>query len=111
MDPRDKPEKRCYVVLLFIEVDHDYYSLESEKRAELTTPHIHDLSKHLSKVSLTSLKSTGLSSDIMIEVLESEDLLEIEKMIETYKSGHKAKYGRVSDVIITEKCMVREMTG
>lgn len=60
-------------------------------------------------MSLTSLVGTGLSPDIMIEILESEDLLEIEKMIETYKSGEKAKYGRVTNVIVTEKCMVREM--
>jgi hypothetical protein len=63
------------------------------------------------KVSITSLQSTGLGRDVMIEILESENLLDIEKMIETYKSGAKSKYGAIENVIITEKCMERKRTG
>jgi len=47
----------------------------------------------------------------MIEILESENLLDIEKMIETYKSGAKSRYGAIENVIITEKCMERKRTG
>ena len=35
----------------------------------------------------------------------------IEAMIETYKAGAKAKYGVIEKVIVSEKTMVREMTG
>lgn len=111
MDPAEKPEKRLYVVLLFAKVNRDYYELSREKRAELTNPHVKELSKHLTCVSITSLQGTGLSPDIMVEVLESENLLEIEKMIETYKAGAKSAYGIITDVMITEKCMERRMTG
>lgn len=111
MDPREKPDKRRYVVLVFVDVNPMYYELGREKRDELTAPHIKDLTKHLKNVSLVSLKGTGLAQDTMIEILESDSLLEIEKMMDTYKAGRKAQYGRVSNVIVTEKCMVREMTG
>ena len=111
MDPRDKPEKRRYVVLVFVDVDPRYYTFKSEKRARLTEPHIEELTRHLETVSLMSLKGTGLARDTMIEVLESDNLLDIEGMMETYKSGAKSRYGRISNVIITEKGMVREMTG
>ena len=111
MDPAEKPEKRIYVVLLFVKVNKDYYELNKSQRKNLTNPHVKKLTKHLKRVSITSLQSTGLSRDIMIEVLESEDLLEIEKMIETYKGGKKSKYGEIENVIITEKCMERKMTG
>lgn len=111
MDPAEKPAVRVYVVLLFVKVNPAYYDLTKSERMDLTDPHVKELTRHLKSVSLTSLKATGLSSDIMIEILESSDLLEIEKMIETYKSGRKAKYGIVENVIITEKCMERKMTG
>ena len=111
MDPAEKPEKRMYVVLLFVDVNPKYYALSKNERANLTNPHVKYLSQHLERVSLTSVKGTGLAKDVMIEILESEDLLEIEKMIETYKSGAKAAYGLVRDIIITEKCMERKMTG
>ncbi len=111
MDPAEKPEKRIYVVLLFVNVNKDYYDLAKDQREKLTTPHVKQLTNHLKTVSITSLQSTGLSRDIMIEVLESENLLDIEDMIETYKSGAKAKYGAIENVIITEKCMERKLTG
>lgn len=111
MDPAEKPEKRIYVVLLFVNVNKEYYSLAKEKRENLTSPHVKQLTDHLKTVSITSLQSTGLSRDVMIEVLESENLLDIEAMIETYKSGEKSKYGTIENVIITEKCMERKMTG
>ena len=59
----------------------------------------------LENVSLTSLKGSGLSSDLMIEVIESEDLNAIEKMIDVYKSGAKASYGLIENVIVTRKGM------
>jgi len=111
MDPALKPERRMYVVLLFVQVDKNYYDLGKSKREELTAPHVKKLSEHLKCVSITSLQSTGLAGDIMIEVLESENLLEIEKMVETYKAGAKSRYGAIKDVIITEKCMELKMTG
>jgi hypothetical protein len=111
MDPAEKPAKRIYVVLLFVNVNKDYYSLKKSERAKLTNPHVKELTEHLTTVSLTSLQATGLSKDIMIEVLESENLLDIEKMIETYKAGAKSKYGSIENVIITEKCMERKRTG
>lgn len=111
MDPREKPEKRRYVVLAFVDVDPKYYRFAAEKRRALTAPHVEALTEHLEDVSLTSLKGTGLARDVMIEVLESENLLSIERMLETYRAGAKARYGRIRDVIVTEKGMVREMTG
>lgn len=111
MDPAEKPAIRVYVVLLFVKVNKDYYELHKCEREELTKPHVEKLTEHLKNVSITSLQATGLSADIMIEILESEDLLEIEKMIETYKAGGKAKYGTIENVIITEKCMERKKTG
>lgn len=111
MDPAEKPEKRVYVVLLFVDVNQDYYALSKKERESLTRPHVKHLSEHLRKVSITSVQGTGLSKDVMIEILESEDLIEIEKMIETYKAGTKAAYGMVQNVIVTEKCMERRMTG
>ena len=111
MDPAERPKIRTYVVLLFIAVNPEYYELSKEERSKLNDPHVKELSKHLKNVSLISLKGTGLSRDILVEVLESRDLIEIEKMIETYKVGAKSKYGTIENVMITEKCMVREMTG
>lgn len=111
MDPAEKPAVRVYVVLLFVKVDPAYYELTKSERMDLTDPHVKELTKHLKTVSLTSLKGTGLSTDVMIEILESSDLLEIERMVETYKGGRKAKYGMVENVIITEKCMERKMIG
>ncbi|MCF2905674.1 hypothetical protein L0666_11810 [Octadecabacter sp. CECT 8868] len=111
MDPRERPEKRRYVVLVFVDVNPDYYELGEKKRADLTAPHIKELTEHLKYVSLVSLRGTGLAEDTMIEVLESDSLIEIEKMMDTYKAGRKAAYGRIKNVIVTEKCMVREMTG
>ena len=110
MDPAEKPAKRVYVVLLFVNVNKDYYDLKKTERAELTNPHVTQLSTHLRTVSITSLQSTGLSKDVMIEILESESLLDIEKMIGTYKSGAKSKYGTIENVIVTEKCMERKRT-
>lgn len=111
MDPSYKSGKRSYVVLVFVDVNPEYCELETKRRAELTKPHIDELEVHLKDVSLMSLKATGLSSDKMIEVLESENLTSIEKMLETYKAGAKSRFGRISNVIVTEKGMVREMTG
>lgn len=111
MDPAEKPDKRIYVVLLFVKVNKDYYQLKKKERINLTNPHVKQLTKHLKNVSITSLQSTGLSRDIMVEVLESESLLDIEQMIETYKSGGKSVYGEIENVIITEKCMERKRTG
>lgn len=108
MDPAEKPEKRIYVVLLFVNVNKEYYELSKAQREKLTSPHVKHLSQHLKTVSITSLQSTGLARDIMIEVLESENLLDIEQMIETYKAGAKSKYGAIENVIITEKCMERK---
>ena len=111
MDPREKPERRHYVVLVFLDVDPKYYTFKSEKRAELTAPHIDELTEHLETVSLMSLKGTGLAQDVMIEVLQGESLTDIERMMDTYKAGAKSRYGRVRDVIVTERGMMREMTG
>ena len=111
MDPRERPEKRRYVVLVFVDVNPDYYELGESKRADLTAPHIKELTEHLDQVSLVSLRSTGLAQDSLIEILESDDLVAIERMLDTYKAGRKAQYGRISNVIVTEKCMVRDMTG
>ena len=111
MDPREKPEKRQYVVLVFLDVDPKYYTFKSEKRAALTEPHIDALTEHLETVSLLSLKGTGLAQDVMIEVLQSESLTDIERMMDTCKAGAKSRYGRVRDVIVTERGMMREMTG
>ena len=103
---------RRYVVLLFVNVDRDYYALDHCKREELSAPHIKQLSEYLKTVSVTSLQTTGLTEgSTMIEILESENLADIEAMIETYKAGAKAKYGVIEKVIVSEKTMVREMTG
>ena len=111
MDPAEKPKKRVYVVLLFVKVNHEYYELDKRQRAELNNPHVKQLSEHLKYVSITSLQGTGLSRDVLVEVLESKNLIEIEKMIETYKAGSKSKYGIVENVMIMEKCMEKKMTG
>lgn len=111
MDPAEKPEKRIYNVLLFVKVKHEYYSLTKQQRDELNVPHVRHLSGHLEQVSILSLQGTGLSRDVLVEVLESESLTEIEKMIETYKAGRKAQYGIVENVMIMEKVMERKMTG
>ncbi|WP_308916475.1 hypothetical protein [Jannaschia sp. LMIT008] len=111
MDPHSTSGKRRYVVLAFVDVDPHYYELGREKRVDLTRPHIEELEEHLSDVSLVSLKTTGLSRDRMIEILESDSLESIERMLDRYKSGAKSRYGRISEVIVTEKGMVREMTG
>ena len=76
MDPRERPEKRRYVVLVFVDVNPDYYELGESKRADLTAPHIKELTEHLDQVSLVSLRSTGLAQDSLIEILESDDLVE-----------------------------------
>lgn len=111
MDPAEKPEKRIYNVLLFVKVNQEYYALDKQQRAELNTPHVKHLSEHLKYVSILSLQGTGLSRDVLVEVLESESLIEIERMIETYKSGSKAQYGIVENVMIMEKVMEKKMTG
>lgn len=92
-------------------VNKDYYDLKKAEREELTNPHVKQLTTHLKTVSITSLQSTGLGRDVMIEILESESLLDIEKMIETYKSSAKSRYSAIENVIITEKCMERKRTG
>ncbi|UIK04767.1 hypothetical protein [Neorhizobium galegae] len=111
MDPAEKPEKRIYNVLLFVKVNQAYYALDKQQRAELNNPHVKHLSEHLQYVSILSLQGTGLSRDVLVEVLESESLIEIERMIETYKAGSKAQYGIVENVMIMEKVMERKMTG
>ncbi|RVG87158.1 hypothetical protein CN221_29340 [Sinorhizobium meliloti] len=111
MDPAEKPEKRIYNVLLFVKVNQEYYTLDKQQRAELNNPHVTQLSEHLKYVSILSLQGTGLSRDVLVEVLESESLTEIERMIETYKAGSKAQYGIVENVMIMEKVMERKMTG
>jgi hypothetical protein len=77
----------------------------------LTAPHVKKPSEHPKSVSITSLQSADLASDIMIEVLESESLLEIEKMVEIYKSSAKSRYSLIENITITEKCMELKMTG
>ena len=111
MDPAEKPEKRIYNVLLFVKVNQEYYALDKQQRADLNTPHVKHLSEHLKHVSILSLQGTGLSRDVLVEVLESESLIEIERMIETYKAGSKAQYGIVENVMIMEKVMEKKMTG
>ena len=111
MGPIDPSAPRVYVVLVFVNVSREYYEQTNAQRDALTAPHIQQLTPYLKSISLTSLRSTGLSPDIMIEVLESNDLLAIEKMIETYKAGAKAAFGAIEKVIITEKGMVLPATG
>lgn len=94
-----------FVALVFVQVDPKYYELKQSKRKELTKPHIEELGLFLEKCSLTSLKGSGLSSDLMIELIESEDLNTIEKMIDVYKAGAKASYGSIEKVIVTRKGM------
>ena len=112
MDATKKCEKRTYTVLVFVDVDKRYYSLDREERERLTRPHVEELSKSLKDVSITTLKNTGLSTgfsglpkDVMIEVLESDNLQSIERMIENYKATEKAQYGTIAHVLVTEKCM------
>ena len=105
MYPLSKYEEPTYVALVFVNVNPEYYELGDKKRKELTKPHIEELEEYLEHLSLTSLKGSGLSKDLMIEVIESKDLNAIEKMVDTYKAGAKAKFGFVENVILTRKGM------
>lgn len=107
MDPTRKPQKRTYVVLLFVDVHRNWFEASKDERVRITSTHVDELRPYLKEVSLTSLQGTGLSKHTMIEILESESLVAIESMIETFKEGAKAAYGSVSDVLIMEKGIER----
>ena len=104
MHPLGKKNK--YIGFLFMEISQDYFNLGREGIHKISSEHAAHMAKHADK--LTHVVCSGLDARYdQVTMIEADTLEEINAAAVDFRLGAKAKYIRITDVVIGMKAPPR----